>query len=270
MGAALSYYQQPSGRSQRATFECTALRGTNKQGILTPDKDGYYNDIVLGGLNVFNSKGQFYCLAGAQELFETSSSFMRRVNSGALYGENGHPRQNGMSDRAYIRRVMDIVESEISHHIRSVYLDSQNVRDENGKIVVAIMGSVKPTGDKGLALKEAFENRHQSIAFSIRSFTEDNIVNGICYKKLREIITFDRVVEPGIGVATKWKYPSLESFSELSFTSTDLQEMVAEEKSTSLSMESGNGIGPKQLMEMFGWNQKSAGGIILPPSASYT
>lgn len=269
MGIPQSYTMYRSAAApRRAVFECTALRGTNKTGNLTPDADGYYNGVVLGALNVFNSRGQFYTLEGAQELFEASSSFMRRVNSGSLYGENGHPRQGDMSDRQFMARIMDIYEPNISHHIRRIYLDHESVRDENGRIVVSIMGEVKPTGEASQGLKEGFENRHQSVCFSIRSITQDSSVGAYVQKMLRHIVTFDRVVEPGIATATKWKYPSLESFGELRFTDGDMYEII-ESRKGSMAMESDNTIGPKQIIEMMGWDRKSDAGIILPPSASW-
>ena len=47
--------------SQRATFSCTSLMGTNKAGVLKPDENGYYT-VVLGALDVYNSAGDFYPL----------------------------------------------------------------------------------------------------------------------------------------------------------------------------------------------------------------
>ena len=51
-------------------FECTTL-GT-RSGVLKPDKDGYYI-MPVGGLNVFNSAGQYYAYDKAKALFEESS-----------------------------------------------------------------------------------------------------------------------------------------------------------------------------------------------------
>jgi hypothetical protein len=259
-----------SNYSQRAVFECTALKGTNKVGNLKADADGYYNNVVLGALNVFNSRGQFYTLDGARHLFEASSAFMRRVNAGSLYGENGHPRQGNLSNREFMNRVMDIYEPNIAHHIRRVHLDSGSVKDSKGKVIVSIMGEVKPTGAAGHSLKEGLENRHQNVCFSIRSLTQDDMVGGIVQKSLQTIITFDTVVEPGIATATKWKNPSLESYAEVPFTSDDLREMAEEQSAASVAaMESHGGIGAKQLIEMLGWNNTSKGGIVLPPSAAW-
>ena len=73
-------------------FSCTSLAGTQKQGIIPKDANGYY-DMVIGGLDILNSAGEYYDHAGAKELFQESSSFMRRVKRGALRGEVGHPRR---------------------------------------------------------------------------------------------------------------------------------------------------------------------------------
>ena len=64
-------------------FECTSLRGTNKKGLLPKDENGY-RWMPIGGLNIFNSAGQYYTLEGARELFAESSQFNRRIQRGAL------------------------------------------------------------------------------------------------------------------------------------------------------------------------------------------
>ena len=100
--------------NQCAVFACTALLGTNKAGILKPDASGYYT-LVLGALNIFNNGGAYYPYGeSAQMLFKESSSFIRRINNGALRGEYGHPRMlPGMSMRDYMSRITDIMEDKV-------------------------------------------------------------------------------------------------------------------------------------------------------------
>lgn len=199
----------------RAEYRCTALVGSTKTGKLTPDANGYYT-VVLGALDFFNSAGAFYDYNSAKSLFESSSSLMRRVNSGALRGEYGHPKFTpGMTNHQFLMRIMDINEQSASHHIKAVWIDETSVKDSNGKTVVAIMGSVKPlAGQFGDMLLASLQNPDENVCFSIRSLTED-IVNsqGVTIKTLREIITWDYVNEPGISVANKFSFPSLESMA---------------------------------------------------------
>lgn len=210
------------------SFGCTALLGTNKKGILKCDADGYYPGLVLGALNHFNSQGKYYPLGPAKALFETSSPFMRRVHSGNLRGECGHPRRgNSASERDFILRLNDIYEPNVSHHIRKVWLE-EGTQDEQGRPIVLILGDVKPAGPRGPALKAALDNPSEDVCFSIRCFTSDYPVGGTWYKAIREIVTWDWVNEPGISAAHKWRAPTLESIEEESTSLAFLASLAKE------------------------------------------
>lgn len=194
-------------------FTCTALP-QDKQGILVPDDNGYYTH-VLGGLNVFNSAGEYYTYEGARELFESSSSFMRKVTLGQLYSENGHPEwTKGMKEDEYLHRYLQILPSNIVAHISEVWLDMEGVKDANGNTVIAVMGKVTPSGDKAQILKDDIANPKINTCFSIRAFTDDKRVAGIVNRRLTTIVTFDKVPSPGIQFATKYSVPALESYME--------------------------------------------------------
>ena len=95
-------------------FGLTALNGMNKSGSLRPDASGYY-PVVLGGLNMYNSVNQYYPYEPAREIFENSSQFMRRVQSGNLRGEYGHPKRlPGQNLEDYARRILDIDRRRLS------------------------------------------------------------------------------------------------------------------------------------------------------------
>lgn len=248
------------------SFGCTALVGTNKRGLLKCDGDGYY-PVVLGALNHYNSVGAYYPLEPARALFEASSSLMRRIGTGALNGECGHPRkQPGQSDRDFAMRLNDIYEPNISHHIRKVWLDADQ-KDDHGRPTVFIMGEVKPSGPRGPALKEALEDRHSDVCFSIRSFTQDMPVGGVWHKCLRQIVTWDWVNEPGISAAHKWRAPALESLEDgqlgreviLSLIGRPTLPMEVAMESQMRSL--------KELADSMGW--LSHGQAKTPPSASW-
>ncbi len=194
-------------------YSCTSLNGTGKKGVLTADADGYFT-MVVGGLNCFNSAGEYYPLQAAQNLFHESSAFMRRIQSACLKGEYGHPqKQPGMTMDDYVRRVMTIDEKSVCVQFRKIWLDANSVKDASGRPVVAIMAELKPVGPYGDALAKSLVNPHEDVCFSIRAFTDDRRVMGVNNRNLVEIITWDYVTEPGIAFARKYKSPSLESLT---------------------------------------------------------
>lgn len=238
---------------QTVRFGSSALNGTNKAGIVPKDADGY-RTMTIGGLNIFNSAGQWYSYDGAKALFESSSQFMRRVSRGALRGEVGHPRQEkGQSFDDYVQRIMEIRESNVCVHFKEIFLDFNSVKDANGRAVVAIMAKLTPSGPHGAALEKSLENKDENVCFSIRSFTKDYYDRGIEVRELKNIVTFDYVNEPGISIANKYAAPSLESLEENMVTQSQLSRIVKNELNNDLATESSKLIA-KETMEALGWN----------------
>ena len=218
-------------------FTCTALAGTNKVGNLSVDSDGY-RTMVIGGLNMFNSAGQWYDYEGAKNLFEDSSQFMRRVKRGSLRGEVGHPKQEkGQSFDDYVSRVLEIRESNVCVHFKEIYLDFNKMKDGSGKPVIAIMAKLMPSGPYGAQLEKSLNNKNENVCFSIRSFTRDYYNKGVYVRELKNIVTFDAVNEPGISIANKFDNPSLESNSETIVTRGQIERAVSK-KQTSVGTES--------------------------------
>lgn len=238
-------------------FTCTSLVGTNKKGILPPDKDGY-RYMPVGALNVVNSAGQRYVASGgARELFE-SGPFKRRVKRGALRSEVGHPiRQPGMSDDDYIQRIMTIVEANVCAHIAEIELDFNTFKNE-GDGLIAIMAKIAPSGPHAAMLERSFSNPNENVCFSIRAFTSDYTQRGVVHRILRNVITFDYVNEPGIHIAEKFKSPSLESFSEDVFTEQQIKRAI-DKPNGKMALESLS-LSPMELYTSLGWCTES-----LPP-----
>lgn len=212
-------------------FTETVFTDRGKKGILTPDSDGYYQ-IVLGALNTYNSAGEYYTAEGVLQIFESSSNFTRRIKSGALYSELGHPKKDpNMSMEQFYNRVISIEETNICGHISEVTLDfnfGKKNADLGNPELIAIIGKIKPAGPKANALQLALENPKQNTAFSIRGLTENNYVRGRVERRLTNIVTFDFVTEPGIQSANKQYAPGLENrvsvesmISELTDTMVD-------------------------------------------------
>ena len=231
-------------------FACTALAGTNKVGELPRDADGYY-EMVVGGLNMFNSAGQWYTYEGAKNLFEDSSQFIRRVKKGALKGEVGHPvRQVGQSIDEYMARVMEIRETNICVHFKEIYLDFNRLKSENGKPVIAIMAKLIPSGPFGDQLSKSLANKNENVCFSIRSFTKDFMDRGVYTRELKNIITFDYVNECGISIANKYQAPSLESFSDTAITQSQVKRVCDKTVVSGLATESSVSIATELLTSM--------------------
>ena len=233
-------------------FTCTALNGTGKQGRLPKDSDGYYTTPV-GALNAFNSTGDFYPYDAAKELFNESSSFMRRVNTGCLKSELGHPKplpQQAME--SFANRVMCIEETRVCGHFSQIWLDFNSVKDETGRPVVAIMAKVAPSGPFASALEKSLENIKEDVCFSIRAFTEDVPIAGVKHRMLRQIVTFDNVVEPGISVARKFRSPTLESYNDKVFTKEDIVKSAIPD-GNGIVMESTKQFN-EDLLSILGWN----------------
>lgn len=195
-------------------FTETVFSNKNKKGILTPDSDGYYT-VIVGGLNSYNSAGEYYVADGVIDLFAASSHFQRRIKSGALYAELGHPKKlPGMSLDSFYNRIISLDDSNICGHFSEVSLDfdfGKKNPDLNNPSLIAIIAKVKPAGNKANVLQLALENPKQNAAFSIRGLTKNYEKNNRVERRLTNIITFDHVTEPGISIADKYMAPGLES-----------------------------------------------------------
>lgn len=197
---------------EKLRFQCTALSAGQK-GILKKDENGY-REIVVGGLNVYNSMGDYYPYEGVQELFAPNSSLLRRITTGCLKAEEGHPKfLPGMTEDQYAERVMSIEETRVCAHIAEIKLDFNSVSDDAGRPVIAIIASIRGAGPFGDSLEKSLDNPKENVCFSIRALTENVRMAGVTNRYIRQIITWDRVTEPGISIAKKFNSPALESIS---------------------------------------------------------
>lgn len=255
--------------SDRVNFSCTALTGTNKVGNLKRDANGYY-EVVLGALDVFNHSGQFWPHdTSAREIFQKSSSFMRRIARAALRAEYGHPKRDGMSIMDFANRLTVIDERMVCCHIAEVWLDTSRVKDPSGKVVIAIMGKIRPNGPYGHVLEQQLQNPLENVCFSIRAVTTDNMIRGRYEKSLREIITWDYVNEGGIAAANKYSVPSLESLNDMAVPVEMLHDHVQR-----LRLASSNGIAMESDSSMLSSildavRQQPTVGITQPRSANW-
>lgn len=261
--------------SNQFSFGCTALMGTNKAGIVKPDEFGY-RTMVLGAFNAFNSADQFYPDEPALELFRPDSALMRRIKSGSLHGELGHPRKlPGMSDRDFLMRIADIVEQNICVHIAEVTLIPRGMVDEAGRPVTGVIGKIKGAGPHGDVLEADLNNPKQNVCFSIRSITNDRWERGRYTKYLRAVYTWDKVNEPGISIAKKWHSPALEQLQEVFMDEAAIRSIaraVARE-GKDLGAESQQQSVIKRLMQDLGMKEESGASkktkIYMPTTANW-
>lgn len=251
-------------------YGCTALQGTNKSGVMKPDADGFYT-MVMGGFNVHNSGEAWYPWSrNVQALFAKTSAFQRRVLDGALRGELGHPRmQPGMNDRQFMNRIMDIYEPNVCQHIADLWADDGLFRGRDGQPIIAILGKVKPFGDKKGALLDALETPRANACQSIRSLTDDNYRNGRLEKEVRAVITYDHVNEPGIYLAKKWNAPGLEAHSgpEIVISRDMLDELVERRQNAQMGNESANNVAKSIILDI-GARKPNRGELVFPVGGS--
>ena len=218
-------------------FESDALIGETKAGVIKPDANGYY-ELVLGAFNYYNNAGHYYPVEPFKQLLSNSGSLMRRIKNRTLNSELGHPRfTSNMSKTDILLRVMDIVEQNICAHIKSIELDDTRVTDKSGNKVISTIGLVKPSGPHGDSLAKQLENKDENVCFSIRSITNDSInhATGTRTKHVTEVVTWDKVNECGIDVATKYHSPSMES---IHFTREDVKSALDKAVAMGVGMES--------------------------------
>ena len=214
-------------------FTETVFSEKGKKGVLTPDADGYYT-VVVGALNTYNSAGEYYTAEGALQLFENSSHLMRRIKSGALYAELGHPKKApDMSMEQFYNRIITIEETNVCGHFSEITLDfdfGKKNPDLNNKDLIGIIAKVKPAGPKANALQLALENPKQNAAFSIRGLTENKYVNGRVERRLTNVICWDFVTEPGIRCSDKVFAPGLEHRVAVESMVTELSDNIVDKE----------------------------------------
>lgn len=236
-------------------FTCTQLINSGKRGVLNPNKDGYY-DLVVGGLNIFNSAGMKYTAKReVLGLFEASSSFMRKVKRGAARGEVGHPKfLPGMSKDQYIDRILTIDEKNVCAHFSEFYLDFDSFKNEDGTPIIAIRALTSPSGPQGDFLAKQLANPKENVCFSIRSFTDDYFERGVLCRDIKNIVTFDYVNEPGIHIAEKYKNPALEDLEQVRLNKVDFDKSF-QRQVVGLGQES-VALTKAELFASFGWKSK--------------
>ena len=241
-----------------------------KQGVLKPDEDGCYT-LCIGALNSPNNKGDHYSDANSvRALFSEFSSLVRRIAKGMLKAEYRHPSVDEISGyhqetnlgkkfKMYTRRLNEINTEKICCTFRAIWLDEENYTDYEGNKVVGIVAKIKPSGPFGPALERDLQSSGENVAFSIRSFSDDYIDgNGQSIKVIKNIVTFDHVLEQGIPCAEKLLSHSLEDFGEKVYESIRLTkdfvlDVLQGSKLDGVAMEDSGMSMLKEIADERGW-----------------
>lgn len=203
----------PARQDDTISYSNVALASSGKKGILKKLDHDYY-EIILGAFAAFGNGGWLYDARTAMQYMENNREFKEWVQAGRMRSEWGHPvRTPGMTDAEWFQRICSIYEPNMSSHIRKVSTSMDTVTDERGRKVVAVIGEVRASGPKADEFRRQLENPYEDVNFSIRSFAAKNYRS--MTKHINKIVTWDNVWQPGIGVASKYNTPSLESKADV-------------------------------------------------------
>lgn len=188
-------------------IETLVVRNGRKMGRLRPDQDGYYNGMPIAALGIVTRNNTYYDVQSfSQELMNTAGNFNNKLRNGQLYGEWGHPPLAGLSEQMQMARIVDVRESQHSHHIRSI--ETGATLENGGKLITA---SICPTGPYAESLRDNFANPCMNTAFSLRAITDSTIKGGVSFRRMKKMITFDAVGAGGYLEASKG-FAATESF----------------------------------------------------------
>lgn len=229
-----------------ATYAATARPGLNKAKVLATDDTGY-SRCILGGFDVTNTSGIAYPITDAiRKMFAPGGILRRRLDKGVCRGEYEHPVIDGMPHHLALKRLSVLDPDRISHHFKSMELVES--KDESGTPIVLVYGMVRTCGAKGEILQRSFDNPEENIYFSIRSFTDQNMVRGVLTRRVKSLLTYDYVNEGGIAQANRFDTVGMES--DICFTVDDFNRL---ETDTDVGLESGSLL--TMVKDDFGWNR---------------
>lgn len=215
---------------ERLIYTSTRLRVSGKQGILTPDSEGYFTQ-PIGAFNCANSMDEVYTLENINSIFDNSSDLMRKIQNGKLFGEWGHPSMlPGENANQFMSRACRVEDKDTCVFFKEVWSENKvsPAMQAYGVPADAIitMARLKPMGSKWEALQRSLEDPNVNTTFSGRFLTRDRVHRGKTYVVVESIVTWDAVTEQGIPAAEKWLAPRLES-SKTVITPSMVQGMKA-------------------------------------------
>jgi hypothetical protein len=176
-------------------------------------KDSKFNAIV-GAYDVFSSRGEFYPLTnGVKKLYE-DSPFMDKVRNGGAELEVQHPPFFKPIEE-WLQRLHIIKPDNVCGRIIDIAIDDKPTPvPGQPKPVYLVRANIEPYGAKKEILESRMSNPNEPLAYSLRAMNEAEYVNGVLYKEVTIIFTYDLVDLPGISCCAsrdKWKTFGIES-----------------------------------------------------------
>lgn len=188
---------------------------------LKPNKDGIYTGIPLTVLGLTSRNNVCYDRNSVLScLTDENSRFVLNLKSGDLEGEWGHPLLPVTSKEEMVARLLYLDRKCVSHHFTRVYGKED---PQTGYMI--IYGDIKPSGPYKQELIDNFADPTRNVSFSLRSATAiDKKENGVTYKRMLMMFTFDAVDGPGYAEACKrFRDPALESLCNESQTELTIE-----------------------------------------------
>jgi hypothetical protein len=179
----------------------TALVDDNRKlQALTPDDDGFYCGIPMCALDIVTrNKTQYDSKSLIENMTNPNTTFNTRLRDGELFGENGHPFiYKPLSDPESVARLFRLDSRFKACHYKKFY----SKKDE-GLGVNIIYSDLKPMGPYGKYAEEQLLDPNVNFSTSLRALSSEQKKNGILFRNILNLITFD-VGVPGGG----FKYSS--------------------------------------------------------------
>ena len=194
-------------------IETTVVRDGRKLGRAKFDADGY-TIIPVAALGINSRNNTFYDVASVVRALQPNGSMCAKtLVDGNLKGEYDHPALEGLNQQQALQRLCRVEGKFVSHHIRKLFTGPE--LETGGKL---LMAEIKPMGPFGEALMESLNERFDNTAFSLRSLvSERRGADGITYRTVQNLVTFDAVTAGGYAEASKRYSTALENLSRADF-----------------------------------------------------
>lgn len=170
-----------------------------------PDENGYYT-MPLAVLGIPTRNKTYYDINSIVTQLNTDTYIRQMIQDGTLYGEYGHPDLSGLDNHQAMSRLVRVDEKMVSHHIKEV--KTGELLESGGRI---LYGKIKPFGPYKDSLQDNLDNPCMNTAFSLRSIASEKPMNGLLYREIKKLITFDAVLAGGYAEASKRFSPATES-----------------------------------------------------------
>lgn len=190
--------------------ETLFTKNGGRVGRIKPDANGIYTGLPMMVLGQVTQQNTYYDPQSIMnQITNPESRFNMVYSQGKAYGEYGHPSFYNLDKDDKIQRLVTVDEKNVSHVFTSLYTDNPSA---DGTVV--LRAGLKPTGPMGNIFKESLDDPVVNTAFSLRAYVNTDMrPNGLKYRTVRSLTTFDTVGASGYATTDKANALGLESFS---------------------------------------------------------